>query len=226
MKTSAIKILQSYFNKKNINNLKKIVNAKKLAIGSIAFFIIIILAYLLRPIYFDYELEKQVLKNKIDNHLKLQTNITGEISYYFFPKPRVVVEGLELDFANSKKRELVIKNSIFYISPFKLQSLKNFEIKKVYIKNQRIKIFPNDFENYLKYFQKENVNNLIVKNCEIYFKDDQDNDITINDFDLRNTFDKKKEKILIKGKFADNKFKINFLNKKNKEKYLNFSIPK
>jgi predicted RND superfamily exporter protein len=66
MKTSAIKILQSYFNKKNINNLKKIVNAKKLAIGSIAFFIIIILAYLLRPIYFDYELEKQVLKNKID----------------------------------------------------------------------------------------------------------------------------------------------------------------
>ena len=59
------------------------------------------MAYLLRPIYFDYELEKQVLKNKIDNHLKLQTNITGEISYYFFPKPRVVVEGLELDFANS-----------------------------------------------------------------------------------------------------------------------------
>ena len=226
MKTSAIKILQSYFNKKNINNLKKIVNAKKLAIGSIVIFIIIILAYLLRPIFFDYELEKQVLKNKIDNHLKLQTNITGDISYYFFPEPRVVVEGLELDFANSKKRPLIIKNSIFYISPFKLQSLKNIEIKKVYIKNQRIKIFPNDFENYLKYFQKENVNNLIVKNCEIYFKDDQDNDITINDFDLRNTFDKKKEKILIKGKFADNKFKINFLNKKNKEKYLNFSIPK
>ena len=115
MKTSAIKILQSYFNKKNINNLKKIVNAKKLAIGSIAFFIIIILAYLLRPIYFDYELEKQVLKNKIDNHLKLQTNITGDISYYFFPEPRVVVEGLELDFANSKKRPLIIKNSIFYV---------------------------------------------------------------------------------------------------------------
>ena len=135
MKTSAIKILQSYFNKKNIYNLKKIVNGKKLAIGSIAIFIFIILTYLLRPIFFDYELEKQVLKNKIDNHLKLQTNITGEISYYFFPKPRVVVEGLELDFANSKKRELVIKNSIFYISPFKLQSLKNIEIKKVYIKN-------------------------------------------------------------------------------------------
>ena len=89
MKTSAIKILQSYFNKKNTNNIKKIVNAKKLAIGSIAIFIIIILAYLLRPIFFDYELEKQVLKNKIDNHLKLQTNITGEISYYFFPKPIV-----------------------------------------------------------------------------------------------------------------------------------------
>ena len=67
--------------------------------------------------------------------------------------------------------------------------------------------------------------NEVSDQIKSYFKDDQDNDITINDFDLRNTFDKKKEKILIKGKFAENKFKINFLNKKNNKKYLNFSIP-
>ena len=225
MKTSAIKIVQSFFNKKNINNLKKKINPINLAIGSIVILILIILTYLLRPVFFDYELEKQVLKKKIDKHLKIQTNITGNISYYFFPKPRVVVRGLELNFSDSKRRPLVIDESNFDISISTLESLKNFKIKKVNIKNQKIEIFPNDFRNYLKYFQKNNVNNLIVKNCKLFFSDAQGNNISIKSFDLKNTFDDQKEKILIKGVFAENKFKINFLNKKNDEKYLNFSTP-
>ena len=96
MKTSAIKIVQSYLNKKNINNIKKFINRRNLIIGSFLAIIILLLSYLLRPVFFDYESNKEVFKKKIDNHLKVQSKIKGEISYYFFPQPRITVNDLEI----------------------------------------------------------------------------------------------------------------------------------
>ena len=219
------KIVQSYLNKKNINNLKKFINTRNLIIGTVAFTIVIILSYLLRPVFFDYESNKEILKEKINNYLKVQSNITGDVSYYFFPKPRIVVENLEINFDDSNKKPIILKKSNFSISLFKLKSLNEIEIKKIYIANQRIQIFPSQYKNYLEYFQKYNVENFVLKNCEIFFIDGQNNDISINNFNLKNYFRKNKETISIKGVFAQNKFKIRFLNEKNKEKYLDFSIP-
>ena len=93
------------------------------------------------------------------------------------------------------------------------------------IKNQKVKIFAPQFKNYLNYFEKNNVDNLSLKNCEIFFQDDQDNEISIKDFNLRNTFKKEKEKISIEGIFAENKFEISFLNERGMEKFLDFSLP-
>ena len=225
MKTLNIKIVTSYLNKKNINNLKKLINTRNLIIGTVVFTIVIILSYLLRPVFFDYESNKEILKEKINNYLKVQSNITGDVSYYFFPKPRIVVENLEINFDDSNKKPIILKKSNFSISLFKLKSLNEIEIKKTYITNQRIQIFPTQFKSYLEYFQKYNVENFILKNCEIFFIDSQNNDISINNFNLKNYFRKNKETISIKGVFAQNKFKIRFLNEKNKEKYLDFSVP-
>ena len=55
------------------------------------------------------------------------------------------------------------KETNFLISVLKLKSLKEMEIKKSYISNQRIEIFPDQLKNYLEYFQKYNVNNFSIK---------------------------------------------------------------
>ena len=187
--------------------------------------VIIPLSYLLKPIFFDYESNREVFEKKISNYLKVQSNIKGDISYYFFPSPRIIVKDLELNFTDSKKKPIILKESNFLVSVFKLKSLNEVEIKKSYVSNQRIEVFPDQLKNYLEYFKKYNVNNFLIKNCEIFFVDSQGNDISIIDFNLKNTFNKKTEKISIKGFFAQTKFKINFLNEKNKEKYLDFVIP-
>ena len=110
MKTSAIKIVQSYFNKKNINNLKKFVNARNIIIGVVAFFVITTVYYLLRPVFFDYESNKGIFEKKIGNYLKADSRIKGDISYYFFPRPRITVENLELDISKSGGRKIILKN--------------------------------------------------------------------------------------------------------------------
>ena len=225
MKTSAIKIVQSYFNKKNINNLKKFINARNIIIGVVAFFVITTVYYLLRPAFFDYESNKGIFEKKIGNYLKADSRIKGDISYYFFPRPRITVENLELDISKSGGRKIILKKSNFLISISKLKSPKEIKIKKAHVSKQRIKVYPSEFKNYVKYFEEKDVDNFLLKNCEIFFVDDQKNDISITNFNLKNTFDKDGEKISIKAVFSENRFKLNFLNKKNKEKYLNFLMP-
>ena len=225
MKTSAIKIIQSFLNGKNINNLKKFINTRNLVIGTIVIIVIITLSYLLRPVFFNYELNKEIFERKINIYLGIQTKIKGDISYYFFPRPKIVVRDLELNFKDSNKRPITLKESNFLISVSKLKSLNEIQINKAYVKNQRVKIFTSQFKSYLEYFQNYNTNSLILKNCEIFFTDNQDNEISFTDFNLQNTLRKGKEKISITGIFSKNKFKINFTNKENEKKFLNFSIP-
>ncbi len=225
MKTSAIKTLSSLKNKKIIHIFKKLNNPKSLVILSIIIVFMIIFAYLARPIFFDYKKNEQILKTKIENYLKINSNINGKISYYIFPTPRINVRGLEIKFNKNDTKSLKFKSADFLIGLKKLNSIKEIEIKKFIAKNQKIEIFPSEFKNYLEYFQKYNVDNLIIKNSEIFFKDAQNNKISSKIFNLKNTFNGKKEKILINGIFAKNKFKIKFVNEMNKEKFLNFAIP-
>ena len=225
MKTSAIKIIHSYLNKKNINNLKKFINGRNLVIIAIVIIILIALTYLLRPIFFNYNLNKEIIEKKINSYLKVESKIKGEISYYFFPRPEIVVSDLELNFKNINKKPIILKESNLLISISQLGTLNEIKINNFYIKNQKIKIFISEFKNYLEYFQNNNVNNFVLKNCEIFFKDDHDNEIFFTDFNLKNTLHKDKKKISIKGIFAKNRFKFDFTNNKSEEKFLNFSIP-
>ena len=225
MKTSAIKMVQAYLNKKNINNLKKFANTRIIIIGIVAFVVIIAAYYISKPIFFNYESSKEIFEKKISNYLKTNSKIKGDISYYFFPSPRITVKNLELNFDKSGDDPIILKKSNFLISVSELKSPKDIKIKKAYVSDQRIKIYPKKLKNYIEYFQKNNVDNFVLKNCEIFFVDNQNNDISITNFDLKTTFDKDREKISINGVFSGSKFKLNFLDEEKKEKYLDFSIP-
>ncbi len=225
MKSSAIKIIKSYLNKKDVNNLKKILTPRNIAISISLLIVIGIFFYLLRPVFFDYDLKKDIFQKKVDNYLNVRSDIQGQISYYFFPRPRIVVEKLKLNFSNSRTKPITVEKSSFLISIFKLNSLEQIQIKKTYISNQSIKISPEQLKNYLYYFEQSYVENFILKNCEILFSDRKDNDIPIKNFNLKNTFKKNNKKVSVKGIFSQNKFKINFSSEKNKEKYLDFIFP-
>ena len=128
MKTSAIKIVRSLFDKKNIIKLKKFINKKNLIISPVFIGIVVISYYFFKPTFFDYETNKEVLEKKINDYLKIETKIEGDISYHFFPKPRVVAKGIKINFEGSGKEKIKFEETNFLISIFKLKSLEEFEL--------------------------------------------------------------------------------------------------
>ena len=225
MKSSAIKIINSFWNKKNANYFKKITNITNSAIVVVVIIIIIASSYFLRPFFFDYVENKEIVENKIETYLKTKTNISGDISYRFFPKTKITAKNVELHFTKSKKKPLILKEVNFLVSLSSLNSLEDLQIKKVLIKNQEIEIFSNQFKNYTAYFQKKSVNNLIFKNCDVFFLDKQGNRININKLNLINNQNLDKENISLEGIFSKKKFKINLVNPKNDKKFLDFTVP-
>ena len=103
MKSSAIKIINSFWNKKNANYFKKITNITNLAIVVVVIIIIIASSYFLRPFFFDYVENKEIVENKIETYLKTKTNISGDISYRFFQKLKLQQKMLSFILRNQKK---------------------------------------------------------------------------------------------------------------------------
>ena len=119
MKTSAIKIVQSLFNKKNVNKLKNNLNKETIPLGVIILFVLITSSYFIRPIFFDYKLgNKKVIEKKIKNTFKMDAKIIGDISYKFFPSPRLVVNKIGLNFDNKKGKKTEINKSYILLSSF------------------------------------------------------------------------------------------------------------
>ena len=89
MKTSAFKIIKLWLNKLKLNKSQNYLNKRTISIGITTFFILTILFYFLKPVYFDYQGNKKLLQNKINSVFKLKIDIDGKISYKIFPTPRL-----------------------------------------------------------------------------------------------------------------------------------------
>ncbi len=96
MKTSAFKFVKLWINKIDFYSSKKYLNKKTISISIGIFLLLVILAYLLRPVYFDYDAKREVLQDKIKNVFKLNTKINGKISYKIFPLPKIVIKNVRL----------------------------------------------------------------------------------------------------------------------------------
>ena len=133
------------------------------------------------------------MKIKIETYLKTKTNIWR---YFipFFPKTKITAKNVELHFTK-KKKPLILKEVNFLVSLSNLNSLEDLQIIKGFNQNQEIEIFSNQFKNYIAYFQKKSVNNLIFKNCDVFFLDNQGNRININKLNLINNQNLDKENI-------------------------------
>ena len=226
MKTSAIKIVQSLFNKKNVNKLKNNLNKKTISLAVIILFVLITSSYFIRPVFFDYKLgNKKVIEKKIKNIFKMDAKIIGDISYKFFPSPRLVVNKIGLNFDSKKGKKTEINKSYILLSPFELKNFKNLKLEKFLISNEKIKIHPKEFKNYFFYFTILKKENMILKNCELSFVDSRGDAIIFSNVNLAGKFKNNKHQIKLNTIFSNNRIKIKFLNYLKGKKYFKVKIP-
>ena len=111
------------------------------------------------------------------------------------------------------------------LSPLKLQNIDSFEFKKILILNQNIKVYPSNLDKLFKFFSQKKNEKVILKNSQITFIDDQKNQLSFNNLNLKDNFDGKKHQIKGDVKFSGNKIYLEFLNITNEEKLLKINIP-
>tara|TARA_Y100000590_G_scaffold305604_1_gene344696 strand:- start:3118 stop:4563 length:1446 start_codon:yes stop_codon:yes gene_type:complete len=225
MKTSAFKIIKSRLNKRNFYKLKNQLNKKTILIGILIIFVLAVFSYLVRPLYFNYQAEKENFESKIYNDFKIKSKINGDISYEFFPSPRIVINNLALNLGENSKERIKINKLYILISPLSLKNLDTLKSKKILILNQKIKIYPKNLKNLFMYFTIHGKRNLEILNSEIFFLDEQKNQVTFTKFNLTDNFLENQHKINISTDFSENKIRIKFLNKIGSEKYLTISVP-
>ena len=203
MKSSAIKILQSYLNKKNVNNLKKKISKKNVLISFIIVIFISLFSFFARPYFYDYSSNKEIIQSKVNNYLNADLNINGDISFNFLPTPRLVLKKIEIKLGNDSNQRITLTESNLILSPLSVQSIENLKFKKLYIKNQKIELFPENIKKYLIFFQNHDSRKIVLKNCDIFFQDKQSNIISLNNFNLKNQSSNKKTKTDIKSLFSN-----------------------
>ncbi len=225
MKTSAHKIIKSWLNKTNFYKLKKSLNKEKffMSIGIISVLFVII--YFVKPIYFDYQAEKQNLEKKINSAFSLITEINGNISYSILPTPRILIEDVSLDFGESTKDKIKIKKISILVSPLKIGNLKRFELKKILIKDQTIKIYSRNFKKYFNYFTLNKKNTINFIKSKIFFIDEQGNKVMFENINFEEKFGNNKHQINVDTIFSKNKIKGKFVNIEGEEKYLKINLP-
>ena len=224
MENSAIKIARSLFNKKNVNNFKRHLNKKTISMGISALFLLIATIYFIRPIFINYNLQTKIIEKKINAQFTLNTEIEGKVSYKFFPTPRLEIKKLNLNFNNSKNK-IFLEQAYLLIPMFGEKNIKNLDFKKFLIFNEIIKIDSKEFQNYLKYFTILKEKDVVLKNCTLFFLDDQNNKVIFQNVDLKDKFNKDKHSIDFSSDFSNKKVRLKFINKINEEKNLDLEIP-
>jgi len=208
----------SSFNKFKRSKLIKISRFNKILIFLIAL-LFIYLFYLSVPALYNKESLQKDLTEKLSNDFNVNISLSSDIKYLILPAPHILVQDVKIFDDNKKNpKELSqIKKLKVFISQKSLLNRKNLTITKFLIKDANFLIQKNDFK-YLNNFIKKKFSEkkIIIKNSNIFFKDKNNETVSIfNISNLKLFYDEKKLENLIisNGKL----FKIPFNFKWNKK---------
>ncbi len=219
-----IKTFQSFINKKNISIYKRHLN--KRAIFTVISIIILLttILFLVIPTFTNHDLNKKIIEKKISKNFKIDAKIDGKILYKFFPSPRLEINKVKLNFNNSKDKVLLDKAYIL-LSPFNRKDSQNLKFRKLFIHDEIIKIYPHEFKKYFNYFSVLKENDIILKDCTIFFLDDQKNKVFFSNVYLREKFKDNVHQIYINSEFSNKKINFKFVDNLKGEKNLDMTIP-
>ena len=195
----------------------KISNFNKYLISLISL-LFLCLFYLSIPTLYDKTWVQNTIEKKILNEFKINISISSDFTYEILPVPNFTFKNVKIftNDAENLDKLAEIKKLKIIISPRNFFNKDQLRIKKIQIQNANFSVKDNNL-NYFKNFIDNNFlkKRIIIKNSNIFFKDQDDETVSIikiNKFTF--LYDKLKSinKIFLKGKV----FKIPFVLEFNK----------
>ncbi len=177
------------------------------------------LFYLSIPALYNKETLQKELTEKLLSDFNINISLSSDIKYLILPSPHILVKNVKIfdDNKDNPKELSQIKNLRIFISQKSLLNQKNIKITRFLIKDANFLIQKDDFE-YLNNFinQKFSEKKINIKNSNIFFKDSNNETISIfniNNFKLFYDQNKLENLIISEGKL----FKIPFTFQWNKK---------
>ncbi len=197
-----------------INKVQKIINNKFSRVFKFVFFLrylfaiffVAIVLFLFIPQFFDYTKKEKIIKNFLSQNYGLQINKLENIKFNTLPVPHLQIDNLISEFY-SESQSMTIQKLIIYPELYSIYNYENFQVKK-------IKIINSNFQVNLKNskFLLENILNLKKKihfmNLNLKIQDGSKFILDLKEINFLNYGYKKN---IIKGKFFNKEFKINFV---------------
>ena len=197
--------LIKYFNFRRYN-FSKILNLKKFEKVPTYFFgavVLSLLIYLNIPLFHKYN--KSNMEKEICDRLNISCEIKGDISYNFFPSPRVIVKNIIIkDFKNKKKIIGNINTAATKLSLYNLHDKDKVKYTKINLNKPEFIINFKNIDNYKNFFKKNFGDRPInIKNGELKFFDGEKYITSIKDISFEHDPQKNGDESTLNGKFLD-----------------------
>ena len=224
-----LKINFNYFNLKryNFHKLYRYLSYRNLSYGKISFkkyktlpvyflFVGVIVFFIFLTVPYFYSYDKSKIEKIICGKKIYKCSIEGNISYSFYPTPRIKIKDLLIKSVYEEKHKLIkAKNVAVTISLNNLFKKEKHVYKKIKIENFEVSFNANKLKKYKNVFN-ENIKMLPIylSKGKIIFYDDKDNIVTVNNVEsvlkfYQNIFD-----IKINGNFLNDSLLFEFERKK------------
>ncbi len=133
------------------------------------------------PTFYDYKKYNQQIENTINREFKINIENLENISFRFIPSPHLLIKKANLKIKSDEKNPISeLKNIKLFISITDLYKNDDFKIKRMVINKANFYLNDLSLLNIINNLKKNIVNNLIVKNSTIFFKDKKDEIILIS----------------------------------------------
>ena len=225
MKVPPLNLIKQLLKKKVFFYPQKYLSKKKFFINLFLIFLLAFFTYFLKPTYYDYNNNKDIIQNKIKDKFKLQTIIEGDISYSAFPSPSLIVNNIKINFGNINSNKIIIKKMIIKTAFNKIFKINELDFKKIILIDQSIKINPSNLKQIFNFLTLHKEGQITLKNTNVIFEDTQKNKINFDKVNLIDKFKNNKHKITSHLYFSNNQIKIKFENFIGSEKLLKINIP-
>ena len=174
--------IESYFN--NLKFFIKDLKKRKLSQNNKVFLasslvVILIISYYLIPTLYNKELVQLEIKNQISKKYQIDIKFNDKIKYGLLPRPHFVTKNLSI--LRDDKEIGVVKNFKINIKANNFFSFNEIQFKDLIFDKSDFNIYNQDlvfFETLLKTEPSEN--KIVIKNSNIFFKDDNDDILFIN----------------------------------------------
>ena len=175
-------LIESNFNKLKSfkSNIKKTTLNKNnrvfIALGAT---VMLTLTYLLIPTFYNKNIIQLEIKNQAKKKYNINLEFNDKIIYGLFPKPHFYSKNLSI---LREERNIVDKGNLkIFISIIDFFKINKPEIKDLIFQNTDFNIYKDDLLFFQKLLKTEpNGNKIVIKNSNIFFKDQNDEILFIN----------------------------------------------